>query len=97
MHRARPTGAEHPNWPLLFQALYREWLGFLLVLGYLIITPIALRATVFNRMYLQMGAIRYSLMVILLLFMALMPIKMVLRWLFNVKYFIYLPEFNSSF
>jgi hypothetical protein len=35
-------------------------------------------------------------MILLLLFMALMPIKMVLRWLFNLKYFIYLPEFNAS-
>ena len=35
-------------------------------------------------------------LVILLLFMALMPIKMVLRWTFNLKYFIYLPEFNSN-
>ena len=35
-------------------------------------------------------------MQMLLLFMALMPIKMVLRWLFNLKYFIYLPEFNAN-
>jgi hypothetical protein len=47
-------------------------------------------------MYEQMGAIRYVIMVFLLLFMALMPIKMVLRWVFNLKYFIYLPEFNAS-
>jgi hypothetical protein len=43
-----------------------------------------------------MGAIRYVIMIMLLLFMALMPIKMVLRWLFNLKYFIYLPEFNAN-
>ena len=47
-------------------------------------------------MYENMGAIRYTVMVFLLLFMALMPIKMVLRWLFNLKYFIYLPEFNAN-
>ncbi len=35
-------------------------------------------------------------MVFLLLFVALRPIKMVLRWLFNLKYFD-LPEFNASF
>ena len=62
----------------------------------LIIVPIILRFTVFRRMYEQMGAIRYVIMVFLLLFMALMPIKMVLRWVFNLKYFIYLPEFNAS-
>ncbi len=35
-------------------------------------------------------------MIILLLFMALLPIKMVLRWLFNMKYFVYLPEFSAN-
>ena len=39
---------------------------------------------------------RKSLVVLVLLLMALMPIKMVLRWLFNLKYFIYLPEFNAN-
>ena len=43
-----------------------------------------------------MGTIRYTIMVLLLLFMALMPLKMVLRWLFNLKYFIYFPEFNAN-
>jgi len=47
-------------------------------------------------MYDSMGLIRYAVMVMLLLLMALMPIKMVLRWLFNLKYFIYLPEFLNA-
>jgi hypothetical protein len=47
-------------------------------------------------MYEQMGGIRYAIMVMLLLLMMLMPIKMVLRWMFNLKYFIYLPEFNAN-
>jgi hypothetical protein len=96
MGRARPTQAEHPGWPTWMVAVYREWLGILLTGAYLVITPAVLRATVFRRMYENMGAIRYSIMVMLLLVMALMPIKMVLRWLFNLKYFIYFPEFNAS-
>ncbi len=76
--------------------LYREWLGFLLMAGYFVILPGLLRATVFKRLYENMGAIRFSIMVLLLLFMALMPVKMVLRWLFNLKYFIYFPEFNAN-
>jgi hypothetical protein len=76
--------------------LYREWLGFILVGGFFVIFPALLRATVFKRMYENMGVIRYTIMVMLLLFMALMPIKMVLRWLFNLKYFIYFPEFNAN-
>ena len=93
--RARPTLDVNPV-PFLPHWLVREWLGFLLVGAYLIVLPAVLRATVFKRMYEQMGGIRYSLMVIHLLVMALMPIKMVLRWFFNLKYFIYLPEFNAN-
>jgi hypothetical protein len=96
IHQSRPIAAEHPGWPLLVLAAYREWLGILLVSGYLFVLPVVLRFTVFKRMYESMGAIRYVIMVMLLLLMALMPIKMVLRWLFNLKYFIYLPEFNAN-
>lgn len=93
---ARPSAATYPNWPLPLIAVYREWLGFVLVGGYLFILPVILRFTVFRRMYEHMGAIRYVIMVSLLLFMAMMPIKMVLRWLFNLKYFIFLPEFSAN-
>jgi hypothetical protein len=95
MHRARPTADNNPI-PVLPFWIVREWLGFAIVGVYIVIVPIVLRFTVFKRMYENMGAIRYVVMVTLLLFMALMPIKMVLRWLFNMKYFIYLPEFNVN-
>jgi hypothetical protein len=93
--RARPTADVNPM-PILPHWLVREWLGFVLVGAYLVVLPAVLRATVFKRMYEQMGGIRYVLMIIHLLIMALMPIKMVLRWFFNLKYFIYLPEFNAN-
>ena len=96
LHRARPSTSDFPDWPKLMVGVYREWLGFALVGFYLLVVPAILRFTVFRRMYEQMGAIRYSVMVFLLLLMALMPIKMVLRWIFNLKYFIYLPEFNAN-
>ena len=95
MNRARPTPENNPL-PFLPHWLVREWLGILLTLGYLFLVPVILRFTVFRRMYENMGLIRYIVMVELLLLMALMPIKMVLRWVFNLKYFIYLPEFNAS-
>jgi hypothetical protein len=94
--RARPTASEYPNLPLPLLAIFREWAGITLVAFYLFVVPAILRFTVFKRMYENMGAIRYVIMVTLLLLMALMPIKMVLRWLFNLKYFIYLPEFNAN-
>jgi len=93
--RARPTETNNPV-PALPFWLVREWLGFVITLAYLFVVPAVLRFTVFSRMYEQMGAIRYVVMVVHLLLMALMPIKMVLRWLFNLKYFIYLPEFNAN-
>jgi hypothetical protein len=93
--RARPTADNNPL-PLLPFWLVREWPGMLLVAAYLILLPIVLRFTIFRRMYENMGGIRYVIMVFLLLLMAMMPIKMVLRWLFNLKYFIYLPEFNAN-
>src|SRR5688500_4895350 len=95
LKRGRPTQDVNPI-PVLPHWIVREWLGFVLVGAYLVVLPAVLRATVFKRMYEQMGGIRYSLMVIHLLIMALMPIKMVLRWFFNLKYFIYLPEFNAN-
>jgi hypothetical protein len=95
MKRALPSADTNPV-PFLPFWLVREWLGFLLIVLYMAVVPVILARTVFRRMYEQMGAIRFSIMVLLLLLMALMPIKMVLRWLFNLKYFIYLPEFNSN-
>ncbi len=92
---ALPNADTNP-FPMLPHWLVREWVGFLVVAGYLMVLPAVLRVTVFKKMYENMGSIRYSVMIMLLLFMALMPIKMVLRWLFNLKYFIYLPEFNSN-
>ena len=95
LNRARPTATNNP-WEPLPHWVAREWLGFVLVGAYFILTPAVLRATAFRRMYENMGGIRYAIFMILLLFMALMPIKMVLRWLFNLKYFIFLPEYNAN-
>jgi hypothetical protein len=102
-HRSLPNASDLPwtnSLPTWMQQLivggYREWLGFVLVGGFFVIVPAILRATVFKRMYENMGTIRYTIMILLLLFMALMPLKMVLRWLFNLKYFIYFPEFNAN-
>jgi hypothetical protein len=44
----------------------------------------------------RMGAIRYYLMVFLLLGMALLPLKMYLRWFFTLKYLVAMPEFELN-
>jgi len=41
----------------------------------------------------QMGAVSYGIAVFLFLMMVFVPIKMYLRWMINLKYFVALPEF----
>src|SRR3989440_5868094 len=54
--RALPSADPNTNpIPFLPHWIVREWLGFLLVGAYLIVTPVVLRFTVFRRMYEQMG------------------------------------------
>lgn len=92
--RALPRAPENAG--LLVQILYilyRELPGIVLTLGYFIAVPPLLAVTVFRRFFVRMGLIRYMLMSTLLLFMALLPIKMVLRWTLNLKYIISIPEF----
>lgn len=45
-----------------------------------------------KKYYDKLGPVRYSVFVILLLSMMALPIKMVLRWLFNLKYIVAMPE-----
>jgi len=45
----------------------------------------------------KMGFLRYMLLANLFLFMMTLPIKMVLRWTVNLKYFISIPEFFLNF
>ena len=46
----------------------------------------------FRRFYLKMGAARYYVGAYLFLTMLSLPIKMVLRWLFNLKYLVHIQE-----
>ena len=77
--------------------LLREAPGILLVLGYFIALPPIMALTVFRRYFQKMGLIRFMLMANLMLFMASLPIKMVLRWVFNLKYIIAIPEYFLNF
>jgi hypothetical protein len=81
----------------LFYIVWREWLGIVLVLGYFLLLPPILAVTVFRGFYQRMGFIRYMVMANLLLFMMSLPIKMVLRWSFNLKYLIAIPEYFLNF
>jgi hypothetical protein len=71
----------------------RELPGIILVALYFVVIPPLLAGTVLRKFFLRMGFIRYIVLVNLLLFMALLPIKMALRWTVNLKYFIAIPEY----
>jgi len=71
--------------------LIREAPGLLLVVLYLGLAP-ALAKGPFRRFHLKMGAARYYVGAYLFLIMMALPIKMVLRWLFNLKYLVHIQE-----
>jgi hypothetical protein len=71
----------------------RELPGIILVIAYFLIVPLALAKLWLRPFYIKMGAVRYLILVILLLHMAALPIKMVLRWTMNLKYIVAIPEF----
>src|SRR5213594_2023610 len=73
--------------------LLRELPGIILVILYLTVTPLVFARMWFKKFFLSMGAIRYQIMMFLLLCMFSLPIKMVLRWTFNLKYIVAIPEY----
>lgn len=79
--------------PMLMAILLRELPGFLCIVFYLGVLPMLGAMTVFRTFYLRMGFIRYMVFANLLLMMASLPIKMVLRWTMDLKYIVSIPEF----
>lgn len=72
--------------------LVRELPGIILLGAYFVLGPLLLKVFFFNRIYRQIGFLRYSVMSMLLLVMLLMPIKMVLRWTLNLHYIVGITE-----
>lgn len=73
--------------------LIRELPGFLVLGAYFILTPAILAKTMLKNMFKKLDPVRYSVLVMLVLMMASLPIKMYLRWAFNLKYIVAIPEF----
>ena len=88
------------NWKLPGNMILRELPGILLVLFYVVVLPglLAFRRKILGlpiglkKYYDLLGPWRYAIFVMLLLAMIALPIKMALRWLFNLKYIIAMPE-----
>jgi hypothetical protein len=72
--------------------LVREIPGILATLFYVVALPGLLARTLLKKYFAKLGPWRYSVFVMLLLMQIALPIKMVLRWLFNLKYIIAMPE-----
>lgn len=75
------------NWML------REIFGIAACVLYFSVTPFILAKTVLKRVYIQLGVFRYAVLMILLLPMIGLLLKMLLRWSFNLKYIIAIPEY----
>ncbi|GMR22068.1 MAG: hypothetical protein BMS9Abin37_0396 [Acidobacteriota bacterium] len=89
--------------PLPSNPIVRESLGIVLVGFYFGVLPVLLARpkekfpkflqwASLHRYYEKMGAARYYTGVVLFLLMLSLPIKMYLRWAFNLKYIVTFPE-----
>ena len=74
----------------------REIFGLIFV-GLYFVGTIPLITKKWGKNYInRMGSIRYYIMVFLLRGMALLPLKMYLRWFFTLKYILAMPEFELN-
>jgi hypothetical protein len=78
--------------------IVREIFGILMSLAYIIVLPPLLlkKSKLAQDFYKNIGSIRYHILVLLFLIMMSLPIKMVLRWLFSLKYIVALPEWELN-
>jgi hypothetical protein len=70
----------------------RELPGIILCLIYVAVLPVILARGAFKSYYGKLGAPRFYVTVFLFLMMMSLPIKMLLRWIFNLKYIVAIPE-----
>jgi len=75
------------------QWFIREVFGILLVLFYVFALPVILAKSVFKTYYEKLGAPRYYVAAFLFLMMMSLPMKMLARWLFNLKYIVAIGEY----
>ncbi len=78
--------------PLPDNWFVREVFGIALTLAYVAALP-PLMARTFRGYYEKLGAPRFYVTAMLLLMMLSLPVKMLTRWVFNLKYVVSIPEF----
>ncbi|MDD0854528.1 hypothetical protein HBN50_15560 [Halobacteriovorax sp. GB3] len=85
------------NMPMPGNLIVREILGIALTAIYCVVLPPLSATTKWGKKLVQdMGKVRYYIFIILILGMTSLPIKMVLRWLFSLKYIVALPEWELN-
>jgi hypothetical protein len=77
--------------------LLREAPGLVVMGAYLLLLPPLLAVTLFRGYFAKMGFVRYMVMMNLMLLMLTLPLKMILRWVVNLKYIVSIPEFSLNF
>ena len=90
----RPLPTE--GWGPIPWYLIREMWGILLLSAYFVVGPAVLWVLFFRKLARNMGMIRFSVMVTLLLVMLLIPIKMALRWTLNLHYIVGITEWSLN-
>ncbi len=78
---------EPQNW------VVRELPGLLVMFAYFALLPVLLAVTLFKKFYKNMGLTRYATFMVLFTWTAIVPIKMVLRWTMDFKYFVNIREY----
>jgi len=72
--------------------LLRESPGIILTAGYFMLLPPIMGLTILRKYFVRMGILRFLVFSNLILWMAVLPIKMILRWTFSLKYIVGIPE-----
>jgi len=81
----------------LAHILWREIPGVVPLAVYFVVLPPVLGRTLLRKFRRQMGFGRYTLMALLLLMMMTIPLKIILRWTFNLNYIVSIPEYLLNF
>ena len=84
-------------WARLLAICWREIAGIAALGLYFVALPVVLARTALKTFRRQMGLGRYTIMVLLLLMMLMLPIKMILRWTMNLSYIVSIPEYFFNF
>lgn len=84
------------NRPMPNNIVLREFLGVIVTIAYFVVPVYFITKKWGQELLGKMGYVRYYLLIFLALSMMSLPVKMYLRWLFNLKYIIAMPEWELN-